>query len=156
MVEIFKKNYIQAPGDNKLSDSSKCALLQNFLGAEGQLVLTALIPKESTFSAVISELATYFRNKQPLESCCLLLLILDQLIEKTNCLHLRQRLQLERDTLSLEQALASNKEIEFVSNKTHSLAVNEIGVNVPDVSDPPVKKIKARRGRPRRGGGRAG
>lgn len=177
------KNYIQALGDNKLSDSSKCALLQNFLGAEGQLVFTALIPKESTFSAVISALTTYFSSKHTLDSCCLHfrhraqkpgesasqfvaalkdqtklcnnehlqnLLILDQLIEKTNCPRLRERLLLERDTLSLEQALSISKELEFDSYKIHPLAVSDDCVNVPEHSDPPVRK-KASRGRPRRG-----
>lgn len=185
-LKSFKK-YIQALDEDKLSDSSKCALLQNCLGAEGQHVFTALIPKETTFSAVISALTTYFDSKHTLGSCCLHFrhraqmpgetashfvaalkdqlrlcnnehlqssLILDQLIEKTNCPQLRQRLLLERDTLTLEQALAISKDFESALNESHLLGVHEVSVNVQDDSDPPVQK-KAKRGRPRRGEERA-
>lgn len=78
------------------------------------------------------------------------LLILDQLIEKTNCPQLRQRLLLERDILTLERALAISKGFEAASNESHLLDVHEVSENVPDDSDPPVQK-KDKRGRPRRG-----
>lgn len=181
-LNSFKK-YIQALGEDKLSDSSKCALLQNFLGAEGRHVFTALIPKETTFSSMVSALTAYFDSKHTLQSCCLHFrrraqmpgetvshfvaalkaqlrrcnkehlqnsVLLDQLIEKTNCPQLRQRLLLERDTLTLEQALAISKDVESDLNESYLLGHHEICVSVQDDSDLPVQK-KAKRGRPRGG-----
>lgn len=182
------QQYIQALGENELNDSSKCALLQNCLGPEGQHVFAALIPKETTFSTVISVLTAHFSSNHTLQSCRLQFhhraqmpgetvvhfvsalkdllrpcnyedlqdtLILDQLIEKTSCPQLRERLQLERDTLTLEQALAISKEVESLSescalSESQLFGIHEVSVNIEDDLDPPVQK-KAKRGRPRRG-----
>lgn len=73
-------------------------------------------------------------------------LVLDQLIHKTNCPQLKERLLLERESLTLEKALAIAKEVE----STFSDCVPEVCMDIGDNLEPPVEK-KAKRGRPRRG-----
>ncbi|XP_075947647.1 uncharacterized protein LOC142949720 [Anarhichas minor] len=80
-------------------------------------------------------------------------LILDQLIEKTNCPQLRERLLLERETLTLDKALVIGKEVEFALNEPELFGFHEVSVDIGDDLDPPVQ-IKRKRGRPRRGEGK--
>ncbi|KAG8014637.1 Zinc finger protein 91 [Nibea albiflora] len=77
-------------------------------------------------------------------------LILDQLIAKTNCPHLKERLLFERETLTLDKALVIGKEVECASNESELFSIHEVSVDIGDDLDPPVQK-KAKRGRPRRG-----
>lgn len=77
-------------------------------------------------------------------------LILDQLIEKTNCPQLRERLLLERETLTLCKALVIGKEVESAFNEPELFGFHEVSVDIGDDLDPPVQ-IKRKRGRPRRG-----
>ncbi|XP_023116670.1 zinc finger protein 585A-like [Amphiprion ocellaris] len=54
------EHYLEALGEKELVDSSKCLLLQNCLGLEGQRIFTILIPNETTYAAAISALTVYF------------------------------------------------------------------------------------------------
>ncbi|XP_040002518.1 uncharacterized protein LOC120800461 [Xiphias gladius] len=56
------EHYLEALGENELVDSSKCVLLQNCLGPEGQRIYTTLIHGETTYAAVISALTGYFNS----------------------------------------------------------------------------------------------
>uniref|UniRef100_A0A8C2WDX9 C2H2-type domain-containing protein n=1 Tax=Cyclopterus lumpus TaxID=8103 RepID=A0A8C2WDX9_CYCLU len=80
-------------------------------------------------------------------------LILDQLIEKTNCPQLGERLLSERETLTRDKALVIGKEVEFALNESEPFGFHEVSVDIGDDLDPPVQ-IKRKRGRPRRGEGR--
>uniref|UniRef100_A0A665U138 C2H2-type domain-containing protein n=1 Tax=Echeneis naucrates TaxID=173247 RepID=A0A665U138_ECHNA len=72
-------------------------------------------------------------------------IMLNQLIEKTNCQQLRERLLLERERLTLAAALIIGKEVE-----SEQFGVHEVSVDIGDDVDAPVQG-KAKRGRPRRG-----
>uniref|UniRef100_A0A8D3DJ42 C2H2-type domain-containing protein n=1 Tax=Scophthalmus maximus TaxID=52904 RepID=A0A8D3DJ42_SCOMX len=54
------EHYLDALGENVLADSSRCALLQNCLGPEGQRVFSTLIPGETTYAAAVSVLTGHF------------------------------------------------------------------------------------------------
>uniref|UniRef100_A0A3B5BB77 Zinc finger protein 585A-like n=1 Tax=Stegastes partitus TaxID=144197 RepID=A0A3B5BB77_9TELE len=54
------EHYLEALGEKELVDSSKCMLLQNCLGPEGQRIFTILIPNETTYAAAVSALTVYF------------------------------------------------------------------------------------------------
>ncbi|KAI3352475.1 hypothetical protein L3Q82_005430 [Scortum barcoo] len=177
------EHYIEALGENELVDSSKCVLLQNCLGPEGQRVFTTLIPSETTYRAAISALTVYFgsdhssqihrqkfhqRAQMPGETVDQFVsaleelvrpcnygdlqdkLILDQLIRKTNCLQLKERLLLESETLTLDKAVVIGKEVQSALNESELFGVHEVSVDIGDYLDSPVQR-KAKRGRPRRG-----
>lgn len=179
------EHYLEALGENELIDSSKCVLLQNCLGPEGQRIFTELIQNETTYAAAISTLTVYFtsdhtsqmhrlkfhqRVQMPGETVDQFVsaldkllrpcnygdlqdkLILEQLIETTNCPQLKERLLLEGETLTLEKASVIGKEIESVLNESELFGVHEVSVDIGE-DDPPVQKRKG--GRPRRGEGRA-
>ncbi|XP_056264462.1 zinc finger and SCAN domain-containing protein 12-like [Pseudoliparis swirei] len=80
-------------------------------------------------------------------------LVLDQLIEKTNCPQLGERLLSERGTLTRDKALVIGKEVEFALSGSELFGYHEVSVDIGDDLDPPVP-IKRKRGRPRRGEGR--
>eukprot|EP00064_Thunnus_orientalis_P015755 superscaffoldBa00002985_g15814 len=181
------EHYVEALGENELVDSSKCVLLQNCLGQEGQRIFTALIQGETTYAAAISALTLYFtsdhtsqmyrlkfhqRAQMPgetveqfvsaleelLRSCNYRdvqdTLILTQLIEKTNCPQLKERLLLEKETLTLATALIIGKEVESALNHPELFDIHEVSVDIGDDLDLPVQRV-AKRGRPRRGEKRA-
>ncbi|XP_057700390.1 zinc finger protein 420-like [Corythoichthys intestinalis] len=54
------KRYLEALGKEKLTDKSKCMLLQNCLGLEGQRIFAALIQQDQSYATVISTLTAYF------------------------------------------------------------------------------------------------
>lgn len=54
--------YIEALGENALTDSSKNAFLQDCLGPEGQRVFTALIQNNTTYAEAVSALTLYFNS----------------------------------------------------------------------------------------------
>ncbi|XP_045904129.1 zinc finger protein 665-like [Micropterus dolomieu] len=56
------EHYVEALGENELTDSSKCVLLQNCLGPEGQRIFTTLIQSETTYTEAISALTSYFSS----------------------------------------------------------------------------------------------
>ncbi|XP_062290264.1 zinc finger protein 420-like [Scomber scombrus] len=177
------EHYIEALGENELADSSKCVLLQNCLGQEGQRIFTALMQGETTYAAAISALTLYFtsdhtsqmhrlkfhqRAQMPGETVEQFVsaleellspcnyrdvqdkLILTQLIEKTNCPQLKERLFLEKETLTLATALVIGKEVESALNHPELFDIHEVSVDIGDDLDPPVRRV-AKRGRPRRG-----
>ncbi|XP_070843848.1 zinc finger protein 420-like [Chaetodon trifascialis] len=181
------EHYVEALGENELVDSSKCVLLQNCLGPEGQRIYTTLLQSETTYAAAISVLTVFFssdrtsqmyrlkfhqRAQMPGETVEQFVsaleellrpcsygdiqdkLILDQLIEKTNWPQLKERLLLERETLTLDKALVISKEVESALNESELFGIHEVSVDIGDDSDPPVQR-KAKRGRPRRGERRA-
>uniref|UniRef100_A0A1A8UZT0 C2H2-type domain-containing protein n=1 Tax=Nothobranchius furzeri TaxID=105023 RepID=A0A1A8UZT0_NOTFU len=74
-------------------------------------------------------------------------LVLEQLIEKTNSVQLRERLLQERESLTLSSALAIGKELETASCDSH---FHQVSVDIGDDLGPPVQ-VKRKRGRPRRG-----
>lgn len=177
------EHYIEVLGENKLVDSTKCVLLQNCLGPEGQHIFTTLVRGDSTYAAAISVLTDYFssnytsqmhrikfhqRAQMPGETVDQFVsalkelfipcnygdvqdkLILDHLIDKTNCLPLRDRLLLEKETLTLATALAIGREVESTLNASELFGFHEVSVDIGEDLDPPVIK-KRKRGRPRRG-----
>ncbi|XP_018539950.2 zinc finger protein 572 [Lates calcarifer] len=177
------EHYLEALGENELVDSSKCVLLQNCLGPEGQRIFTTLIQGETTYAVAVSALTGFFNSdltsqmhrlkfhqraqmpgetvdqfvttlEELLKPCnCGDLqdkLILDQLIEKTNSPQLKERLLLERETLTLAAALVISKEVESALNESELFGFHEVSVDIGDDLDPPVQR-KAKRGRPRRG-----
>ncbi|XP_068444594.1 zinc finger protein 420-like [Clinocottus analis] len=177
------EHYVEALGENKLVDSSKCVLFQNCLGLEGQRVFTALMPGETTYIAAVSALTVYFcsdrgsqmrrlqfhqRAQLPGEAVDLFVsaleellrpcnygdlqdeLILDQLIEKTNCPQLGERLLLERETLTLDKALVIGKEVQLALNESKQFGFHEVSVDIGDDLETSVP-LKRKRGRPRRG-----
>ncbi|XP_033479000.2 uncharacterized protein LOC117254716 [Epinephelus lanceolatus] len=180
------EHYVEALGESDLVDSTKCMLLQNCLGPEGQRIFTALIQSETTYASAISALTVYFNSNQssqmyrlkfhqraqmPGETVDLFVsaldellrlcsygnfqekLILDQLIEKTNCPQLKERLLMERETLTLDKALAIGKEVESALNESEVFGFHEVSVDIGDDLDLPVQTKRKRR-RPRRGGER--
>ncbi|KAI4832502.1 hypothetical protein KUCAC02_015466 [Chaenocephalus aceratus] len=180
------EHYFHALGEHELAESSKCGLLRNCLGFEGQHIFTALIQSETSYTAVISSLTLYFCSDHTSQMCRLKFhqraqmpgegvdvfvsaleellrpcnyghlqdkLILDQLIEKTNCPPLKERLLLERETLTLDKALAIGKEVESAFNETDLFSIHEVSVDIEDDLGPPVP-TKRKRGRPRRGEGK--
>ncbi|XP_061534917.1 zinc finger protein 665-like [Phycodurus eques] len=54
------ERYLGALDDEKLTDKSKCMLLENCLGQEGQRVFAALVSREQTYAAAVSALTAYF------------------------------------------------------------------------------------------------
>ncbi|XP_037546466.1 zinc finger protein 814-like [Nematolebias whitei] len=76
-------------------------------------------------------------------------LLLEQLIEKTNNLQLREMLLMRKETLTFSSALAMAKELEMVLNDS-VLGFHEVNVDIEEYLEPPVQ-IKRKRGRPRRG-----
>uniref|UniRef100_A0A7N6F709 C2H2-type domain-containing protein n=1 Tax=Anabas testudineus TaxID=64144 RepID=A0A7N6F709_ANATE len=147
------EHYIEVLGQDKLVDSTKCALLQNCLGPEGQHIFTSLIHSETTYSAAISVLTEELLspcNYGDLQEK----LILDQLIAKTSCPQLRDRLLLEKEPLTLAAALVISREVESALNESEQFGFHEVSVDIGDDLDPPVQR-KAKRGRPRRGEERA-
>ncbi|XP_029923254.1 zinc finger protein 208-like [Myripristis murdjan] len=77
-------------------------------------------------------------------------LVLNQLIEKTNCMQLRERLLVEKETLTLTEALAIGKKMESSLNESASLGIPCVSVDSLDTEDHPVQRVaKRRRGRPR-------
>ncbi|XP_026158460.1 zinc finger protein 14-like [Mastacembelus armatus] len=77
-------------------------------------------------------------------------LILDHLIDKTNCPQLKEKLLLKRETVTLATALVIGKEVESTLDESELFDFHEVSVDIGDDSDPPVHR-KAKRGRPRRG-----
>ncbi|XP_032398123.1 zinc finger protein 665 [Etheostoma spectabile] len=177
------EHYVEALGENELVDSTKCMLLQNCLGVEGQRIFTTLIQSKTTYAAAIPALTDYFnsdptsqmyrlkfhqRAQMPGETVALFVsaleellepcsygnlqdkLILDQLIENTSYPQLKERLLLERETLSLDKALAIGKELESALDESELFGFHEVSVDIGDDLDPPVQ-TKRKRGRPRRG-----
>nr|XP_020469981.1 zinc finger protein 585A-like [Monopterus albus] len=177
------EHYVEALGENELVDSSKCVLLQNCLGPEGQRVFTTLIKGEATYAAAIAVLTDYFTSDHTSQMCRLKFhqraqmpgetvdqfvsaleellrpcnygdlhdkLILDQLIEKTNSPQLRERLVLQKETLTLAEAVVIGKEVESTLIESELFGFHEVSVDIGDDLDPPVQR-KAKRGRPRRG-----
>lgn len=177
-LKAFER-YIEALGENELTDASKSAFLRDCLGSEGQRVFTALIQPDTTYAAAVSALTLYFSSSCTSQSHHRRFLqrvqipgetvdqfvsaledllrpcnyegfqdkfVLDQLIHKTNCPQLREKLLQERKTLTLEQALAIGREVEAAFNQR----VHEVCVEIGDDSEPPLEK-KVKRGRPRRG-----
>ncbi|XP_034043650.1 uncharacterized protein LOC117525830 [Thalassophryne amazonica] len=178
-LESFE-HYLGALGENNLPDPSKCVLLQNCLGQEGQNVYSTLIPGDTTYAAAVSQLTVYFnsqmhllrfqkRSQRPGETVEQFVsaleelskpcnygdlkdkLILNHLIEKTNCRQLRDRLSLEKDSLTLAKALVIGKEMEtHFKTEPELLDIHEVCVDFGDNLDLPVPRV-AKRGRPRRG-----
>ncbi|XP_068177676.1 zinc finger protein 585A-like [Antennarius striatus] len=179
--------YMDQIGEKDLSDSSKCLLLQNCLGAEGQRVFRTLAPSGGSYAAVVSTLTLYFtsdhasqtyrlkfhhRTQMPGETVAQFVaaleellrpcdygefrdqLILDQLIQNTNCPQLKERLLLEGESLTLDKALVVGKDLEAALGESELFGVHEVSVDIGEDLDPPVQR-KARRGRPRRGERRA-
>lgn len=177
------EHYVEALSEKELVDSSKCLLLQNCLGPEGQRIFTTLIQNDTAYAAAISTLTAYFstdhttrmhrfkfhqRMQMPGETVDQFVsaleellrpcgygnskdeLILNQLIEKTSCPQLRERLLVGRESLTLAAALGIGKEVESVLHQSELFDIHEVSVDIGDDLDPPVKK-KAKRGRPRRG-----
>ncbi|CAJ1053979.1 zinc finger protein 665-like [Xyrichtys novacula] len=175
------EHYVEGLNEHELSDTSKCLLLQNCLGPEGQRIFSILNPSETSYAAAISTLSLYFsssqssqmyrlkfhqRGQEPGETVfdfvCELKellrscnyggpqekLVLDQLIEKTNCTQLKSRLMLERGRLTLDKALVIAKEVESALGDGELFGVHEVSVDISDDFDPPV--IKRKRGRPRK------
>ncbi|XP_076004242.1 uncharacterized protein LOC142996984 [Genypterus blacodes] len=171
------EHYLSGPGDTELGDSTKCALLQNCLGQEGQRVYTVLLQSGNTYPAAISALTAHFTSGHELQTCRLAFrqraqcsgetveqfvcaleellrpceygcsqdgLVLSQLIEKTNCAQLRERLRLEEDTLTLAQALVIGKEVESASSGCQVDSVDSLSC-----------PVEGRSRRPRRGQTRA-
>lgn len=180
------EHYVEGLNEHELSDTSKCLLLQNCLGPEGQRIFSILTQSETTYTAAVSTLTLYFNSSQTCQMHRLefhqraqesgetvhqfvsvlkeLLrpcnyggpqekLILDQLIEKTNCPELKDRLLLERGRLTLDKALVIAKEVEPSLNKSEMFDIHEVSVDIADDFDPPV--VKRKRGRPRKGETRA-
>ncbi|XP_030001596.1 zinc finger protein 709-like [Sphaeramia orbicularis] len=178
------ENYVEALGESELVDSTKCLLLQNCLGQEGQRIFTALTQGKTSYHAIVSALTVYFNSDQISQECCLKFhqrtqmpgetvgqfvsaleellkpcnygdsedkLILSQLIDKTNCAQIKERLQQEKETLTLSKALVICEEMESSVNEYD--VVHEVSVDIGDDLDPPVQKRK--RGRPRRGENKA-
>uniref|UniRef100_A0AAX7UUE2 C2H2-type domain-containing protein n=1 Tax=Astatotilapia calliptera TaxID=8154 RepID=A0AAX7UUE2_ASTCA len=56
------EHYVEALSEKELVDSSKCLLLQNCLGPEGQRIFTTLIQNDTTYAAAISTLTAYFSS----------------------------------------------------------------------------------------------
>ncbi|XP_077575733.1 uncharacterized protein LOC144198544 isoform X1 [Stigmatopora nigra] len=54
------QRYLEELGKEKLTDSSKCMLLQNCLGQEGQRIFAALVSLEQSYNTVVSTLTAYF------------------------------------------------------------------------------------------------
>ncbi|XP_034043910.1 zinc finger protein 16-like [Thalassophryne amazonica] len=173
------EHYLGALSENKLTDSSKCAVLQNFLGQEGQRVYSTLIRGETTYAGAISALTVYFnsqmhllkfqqRSQRPEETVEQFVsaleqlakpcnygdlkdkLILSQLIEKSKYRQLRERLLMEKETLTLPKALIIGKEVESNLNESGMLDIHEVSVDFGDDLDLTVPKV-SKRGRPRRG-----
>ncbi|XP_069545796.1 zinc finger protein 585A-like [Brachyistius frenatus] len=105
------ENYIEALGEKELVDSSRCALLQNCLGPEGQRIFTTLIRKETAFAAAISTLTVYFgsdhtsqtqrlkfhqRAQMPGETVGQFVSALGELLKPCNYGNLQDRLILEQ------------------------------------------------------------
>lgn len=178
------ENYVEALGETELVDSTKCLLLQNCLGQEGQRIFTALTQGKTSYQAIISALNVYFNSDRISQEWCLKFhqrsqmpgetvgqfvsaleellkpcnyresqdkLILSQLIDKTNCMQIKERLQQEKETLTLSKALVICEEMESSMNEYD--VVHEVSVDIGDDLDPPVQKRK--RGRPRRGENKA-
>ncbi|XP_051801040.1 zinc finger protein 224-like isoform X2 [Acanthochromis polyacanthus] len=61
------EHYLEALGEKELVDSSKCMLLQNCLGPEGQRIFTILIPNETTYITAISVLTVYFSGDHAIQ-----------------------------------------------------------------------------------------
>ncbi|XP_068607160.1 zinc finger protein 665-like [Brachionichthys hirsutus] len=72
-------------------------------------------------------------------------LVLNQLIQNTNCPRLKERLLLEGESLTLDKALVAGKDAD-----AELFGVHEVSVDIGDDFDLPVRR-KAKRGRPRRG-----
>ncbi|KAF3852398.1 hypothetical protein F7725_005753 [Dissostichus mawsoni] len=172
------EHYFHALGENELAESSKCGLLRNCLGLEGQHIFTALIQRETSYTAVISSLTLYFCSDHTSQMCRLKFhqraqmpgegvdvfvsaleellrpcnyghlqdkLILDQLIEKTNCPPLKERLLLERETLTLDKALVIGKEVESAFNETDLFSIHEFKEKAALVSHLKLhKKVQAK------------
>ncbi|KAF3852157.1 hypothetical protein F7725_005512, partial [Dissostichus mawsoni] len=168
------EHYFHALGENELAESSKCGLLRNCLGLEGQHIFTALIQRETSYTAVISSLTLYFCSDHTSQMCRLKFhqraqmpgegvdvfvsaleellrpcnyghlqdkLILDQLIEKTNC------------PPSKRGCCWRGKQVESAFNETDLFSIHEVSVDIEDDLGPPVP-TKRKRGRPRRGEGK--
>uniref|UniRef100_A0A3P8UJB7 Zinc finger protein 271-like n=1 Tax=Cynoglossus semilaevis TaxID=244447 RepID=A0A3P8UJB7_CYNSE len=177
------ETYLGALGETELADSSKCLLLQNCLGLEGQRIFSTLIQSGSTYAAAISVLTSFFtsdrstqtsrlkfhqRAQKPEETVDQFVSALDELLQpcnyegakdevilnqltlKTKSLRLRERLLLEKETLTLSKAMLISKEVESALTESEQFDFHEVSVDIGDDVYPPVKK-KAKRGRPRRG-----
>ncbi|XP_074521482.1 uncharacterized protein LOC141787122 [Halichoeres trimaculatus] len=180
------EHYVEGLNEHELSDTTKCLLLQNCLGPEGQRIFSILTASETTYKAAVSTLTLYFNSSQTSQKyrlkfhqraqepgetvyqfVCVLKdllkpcnyggpqekLILDQLIEKTNCPQLRDRLLLERGRLTLDKALVIAKEVEPSLDEGEMFGIHEVSVDIADDFDPPV--VKRKRGRPRKEESRA-
>uniref|UniRef100_A0A667WQQ4 C2H2-type domain-containing protein n=1 Tax=Myripristis murdjan TaxID=586833 RepID=A0A667WQQ4_9TELE len=140
------ENYLEAFGETELFDSAKCALLQNCLGQEGQRQRAQR--HGETVEQFVSALERLVKpcNFGDLQER----LVLNQLIEKTNCMQLRERLLVEKETLTLTEALAIGKKMESSLNESASLGIPCVSVDSLDTEDHPVQRVaKRRRGRPR-------
>ncbi|XP_029950557.1 zinc finger protein 665-like [Salarias fasciatus] len=58
------ENYLKALDEKDLVESSKCKLLQNCLGPEGERIFTTLIQEETTYAAAVSTLTAFFNSDQ--------------------------------------------------------------------------------------------
>lgn len=56
------ENYLEELGESKVADSTKCVLLQNCLGQEGQRIYTTLMPGVTSYSDAISALTIFFTS----------------------------------------------------------------------------------------------
>lgn len=65
-------------------------------------------------------------------------MVLDQLIHKTSCPRLKERLLLERETLTVRKALAISQEVQSALNDH----VPEVRLDIGDNFEPPVERVK--------------
>lgn len=58
------QQYVEALGEQQLVDSSKCMLLQNCLGPEGQRLYSSLVQNSTSYTAAVSALSLHFSCSQ--------------------------------------------------------------------------------------------
>ncbi|XP_051940667.1 zinc finger protein 665-like [Hippocampus zosterae] len=68
---IAFERYLDALDDEKLTDASKCMLLHNCLGPEGQRVFATLVPRQQSYVAAVSALTAYFSAGRNTRACLL-------------------------------------------------------------------------------------
>lgn len=56
------ENYMKALDEEELVETSKCKLLQNCLGLEGERIFTTLIHEETSYAAAVSALTAFFNS----------------------------------------------------------------------------------------------
>ncbi|XP_068506770.1 zinc finger protein 184-like [Syngnathus scovelli] len=65
------ERYLEALDDEKLTDTSKCMLLHNCLGQEGQRLFAMLVSREQSYAAAVSALTAYFGAGRATQACLL-------------------------------------------------------------------------------------